>query len=263
MEYGSLSVSSGTSLIVGDVNGQLATGTQLLKFTGTHTLTGNAQFRARGEGGRANVNIEISGSIGGAGTLSTEDVASGTELGAQTLSLTGTTANTYTGVTNVNAGTLFLNKTAGVNAIAGDGIAGTADLIIGNVTTNLGTGPNALRSTLGLGASDQIADSVQATLNAEGLFNLNSFTETFDILNAFSGSILDTGSSAGVLTVNSFFFEGMEQAAGTYSLANANVPAGFTINGGGSLIVVPEPTTSLLLLGGLGLLCFQRKRCQS
>ncbi len=259
MEYGSLTVSTGNSLIVGDVNSQLATGTQLLKFTGTHTLTGNAQFRARGEGGRASVNIEISGAIGGAGTLSTEDVSGAGELGAQTLSLTGTTANTYTGVTSVNAGTLFLNKTSGVNAIAGDGVAGTADIIIGNVTTNLGTA--ATRSTLGLGAADQIADSVQLTLNSEGTFALGMFTESFDRLNAFTDSILDTGSATGVLTVNSFFFDGTPQAAMTYTSANA--PMGFTINGGGSLVVIPEPTTNLMLLGGLGMLCFQRSRRQS
>lgn len=96
--------------------------------------------------------------------------------GAGTLTLSGSSANTYSGATTINNGTIALNKTAGTDAIAGDvSIAG---------------------GTLRLSASNQIKDTSALTLTS-GAFDLNGKTETITSL-ANSGGTFTTG--AGHLT---------------------------------------------------------------
>ncbi|MDZ7619206.1 MAG: autotransporter-associated beta strand repeat-containing protein, partial [Patescibacteria group bacterium] len=93
---------------------------------------------------------------GGAGALAL------IKTGAGTLTLSGTAANTYTGLTTVSAGTLSLNKTENVNAIAGD------------IVVNGGT--------LSLAANHQIADTSNITVNNAANFNSNERTETVNNL---------------------------------------------------------------------------------
>ena len=94
-----------------------------------------------------------------------------TKQGVGTLTLSGSVSNTHTGLTTVTGGTLELNKTAGVNAIAGDGTAGTND-----VQVNTG-------ATLKHLAANQISDNATVYLNA-GTMNLNGQNETIRNLNA-------------------------------------------------------------------------------
>ena len=115
-----------------------------------------------------------------------------TKQGAGALTLSGSTANTFTGLTTVTGGTLELGKTAGVNAIAGDGTAGTVD-----VRVNAG-------ATLRHLTANQIADNATLDINA-GTWNLNGQSETIRNVTAavVSGTAptlnLGTGS---VLTLN-------------------------------------------------------------
>lgn len=115
-----------------------------------------------------------------------------TKQGAGGLTLSGSTANTFTGLTTVTGGTLELGKTAGVNAIAGDGTAGTVD-----VRVNAG-------ATLRHLTANQIADNATLDINA-GTWNLNGQSETIRNVTAavVSGTAptlnLGTGS---VLTLN-------------------------------------------------------------
>jgi autotransporter-associated beta strand protein len=104
----------------------------------------------------------ISGAITGTGGL----IKSGTG----TLSLTGTTANTYSGLTTVNAGELDLNKTTAL-AVGGD------LLILGGTVANL--------------ASEQIVDTSTVTVNGGFLlFNNTNLTETIGALSINGGTVL-------------------------------------------------------------------------
>lgn len=143
-------------------------------------------------------NITVSGAI----TTGTGAVA---KDGAGTLTYSGAAANTYTGVTTVNGGTLVLNKTAGVNAVAGN-------LVIGD-----GAGTDTVR----LDAGNQIVDTASVTLNEGGVLNLNGQTESVAGLNsAASGSQVQLGTGTlglGNSTANSY--AGTLTGSGTFNKA--------------------------------------------
>ena len=79
------------------------------------------------------------------------------KTGTGTLTLSGNSANTYSGLTTVSAGEVDLSKTAGVNAIGG------------NLTVAGGE--------VKLLANEQLANGAVVTVNS-GSFNLNGATET-------------------------------------------------------------------------------------
>ncbi|MEC5129680.1 autotransporter-associated beta strand repeat-containing protein [Verrucomicrobiales bacterium BCK34] len=85
--------------------------------------------------------------------------------GAGTFTLGGEIANTHTGLTTVSGGVLQLNKTPGVDAIAGDGNSATGGVLVENGTV--------LRNL----AADQIGDDATVTLDF-GDWNLDGNNET-------------------------------------------------------------------------------------
>jgi autotransporter-associated beta strand protein len=105
--------------------------------------------------------LTISGAISGSGGL--------LKQGAGTLQFSGSGANTYPSMTFVNGGTLELNKTAGVNAVAS------------GITINAGT--------LRLLASDQIADNREVTVSSAGWFDLNGFSDAISDIVLQEGDI--------------------------------------------------------------------------
>ena len=155
-----------------------------------------------------------------------------TKTGTGTLVLSGTAANTYTGVTAVNDGQLDLSKSADVTAVAGN-------LTIGD---SIGSAGSAI---LRLTNNNQIANTSDVTINSDGTFNLNSNSETIDGLSSSSSSASVTLGS-GTLTVgasdqSSATFAGVisgtgnlaKSGTGTQTLTGSNTYTGTTtINAG-------------------------------
>ncbi len=179
---------------------------QISVLAGSHTISVPVALTS---------NLDVAASSGTALTLSgaiSENSAGRTltSSGPGTVTLSGATANTYTGLTQVAAGTLSLNKTAGVNAI------GTGGLLIDD------------GATLSLLASNQIADTASATVN--GTFSFGNFSETLAALNG-TGSV--TVGAGGTLTVGASNnldsqFDGIISGAGTITKTGTGT---LTLNG--------------------------------
>jgi autotransporter-associated beta strand protein len=102
--------------------------------------------------------LNLAGAIGGGGGL--------TEAGAGTLTLSGSTANTYNGITTVSGGTLVLNKSYATASVPG------------NLVVNNGF-------TVRLGNSQQTVNTADVLVNGDGLFDFSTF---FTYLNTLRGS---------------------------------------------------------------------------
>jgi autotransporter-associated beta strand protein len=132
-------------------------------------------------------NAEFDVASGDTNTITGQITGSGgvTKTGLGTLVLAGTTTNDFTGASAVNAGTLFLNKTAGATAISGSSIA-----------VNSG-------GTLLLGAANQISDGTVVNL-AGGTLAVGGNTDTVGRLTLSADSIFDFGTAGGL--ASSFTF---------------------------------------------------------
>lgn len=134
----------------------------------------------------ASGSLTLSGVISGVGGL--------TKLGVQTLTLNGSTANTYSGLTSVSAGTLRLDKTAGVDAIAGN-----LEITAGGKVT--------------FGKNNQLADTTIVTVTGAG--------------SVFNGTAANGGQLSGI----SETIAGLTVTGGVF---NAGANANWTITGAGS-----------------------------
>lgn len=122
-----------------------------------------------------------------------DDAAGGlgfTKSGAGRVTLSGSASNTFTGLTTITGGVLFLNKSGGATAIAG----------------NISASGNP--ANIELGAANQIADTSVITLAAGAKLQLNGFNETVGGIQTPGSSIslvqaTESGSNAvSTLTVN-------------------------------------------------------------
>jgi autotransporter-associated beta strand protein len=155
-----LTLGTGTTLTL---NGLMNSGTGTLTVSGG-TLAAGSNNELVVTGNTQAINIGSTIGTGGASALTVST--------AGTVTLNGSTANTYTGLTTVAAGTLTLNKTGtGANSIA----------IPGDVLVSGGT--------LSWGASNQIATSSNLTFSGTGAIS-SSKTQTV-------GSVTVTGNTGG------------------------------------------------------------------
>jgi autotransporter-associated beta strand protein len=152
--------SGGTLLIYGDttytgetlyLNGTGAPGYGALfiwydgvnSWTGPVSLESNCTIQLYDAG----INYTFSGIINGSGGL--------TKYGPGTMTMGGTDANTYSGTTTVNEGTLVLSKTSGVKSVTGN-------LVIGDAS-----GSDVVR----LGSNNQIASTADVYIQPSGLLD--------------------------------------------------------------------------------------------
>lgn len=181
--------SGATASAVVDLDPASPTHGQLLRLLVTNPGVGYTSaptFTLVGGGG--------SGAVLGTATLSPNSSGGLHKTGNGILTLSGATANTFTGASSVTAGELRLGKTAGVTAIGGD-------LSIGD-----GTAPAVVQ----LNASQQIDDASRVSLAGSGanagILRLNNQSESLGGLGSSAGAGIvenESGSAAtATLTLN-------------------------------------------------------------
>ncbi len=206
---GSFGISSDSTLMLGAGGiGVYSTSTQRL-FTNVKLMADQTWDIAQGP-------LIFDGSLNGNGK-------SLTKTGGQTLTFTGNAANTNMGAFNVMAGSVILNKSAGVTAIAGD-------LNIGNAAVELGN-------------DEQIADTSNVTItDGLGKLDLQGHNETIGSLSGTGNVLLGSG-TLNVAGPNSTTYSGKisgtggltKSGTGTLTLSGINTYKGDTTISGGTL----------------------------
>ena len=157
--------------------------------------------------------LTLSGVVGGGNAL--------TKVGAGTLTLSG--ANTYTGATNINAGTVVASNATALGTTGGATVvANTATLRINNVAigaeavTLNGTGVGGAGALQGIGAAS-LAGGV--TLNTASTVGVTAAADALTLSGVVGGGVALTKVGAGTLTLS---------GANTYTGAT-NVNAGTVV----------------------------------
>lgn len=178
---GSVTQTSGSSLLQFSNAGTVANNMSVYNVAfvaGNNTLSGSLTLNNTTYNAAAGTTNTLGGTLDGSGGI--------TKTGDGVLVVSGTTNNTFTGNTDVQAGTVVLDKTAGVTAIS---------------STNTANGLRiAAGAAVQLAASDQINDAVGMDLDG-GTFitgtSASGFSETAGTLTLSSTSTIDFGSWEG------------------------------------------------------------------
>ena len=214
---GSVTVAGNTlTLNATSANGNVAgSGLTVESGSGAHTISSNVVLGNDQTWGNFSANtLTVSGVISGAHTLAlTGD-----------FTFSGAAANTFSGSTTLNSGTLHLAKTAGIDALAGN-------LIVGG-------------GTVQWDANNQINNASNLTVNG-GTLALGNFSDTVGLVTLTSGSITGTN---GVLTGSAYAVENgsisailggggalTKTTSGTVTLSGANTYTGGTTVSAGTL----------------------------
>lgn len=270
----------GFKVINGNENGarrfELNADSGSLKLTADLSASGGSQLTAF----MGNSNVELAGAVtqeAGATHLLNKE-------GGGVLTFSGTASNTYTGLTNVSAGTVFLNKSAGTVAIGG----------------NLKVGDASGTDVVSWGASNQVADSANVEMNG-GTLLLNdrsegtsttagmgtltlSATSTLNLSGAIGSLVSFAGSTAWNDAANlliegwtgslsgggadqlyiGFSDAGVSEAQESKILfVNPNGISGTFASrqlSSGEIVPVPEPAVALTATFLVGLACFREQR---
>lgn len=157
--------------------------------TGNHILSGPITLTAEtGIGVNVAANsLTLSGVVSGAGGIR--------KFGDGNLLLTGAANNTFTGASFVNKGTLTLDKSNDVRAIASVTVTNNAKLI--------------------LASNNQIDNAAVVSVYSSGLFSMTNYNESIGGLNLGRPNVIDTGT--GTLTLLGDVFTGPPYAGNTGS----------------------------------------------
>lgn len=217
-----VTINSGELLTL-NLGGLMTTGGAATTISGGSVTSGVADLVIHTNGSALDISSAIVGNI-----------AVG-KSGASTLRLVGAAANTYTGATVVNQGTLELGRTTNNAAVPGD------------LQVNGGT--------VTLLLDEQIADSATVTLNS-GTFNLSGRTETIANFANNGGTFIAGG---GRLIVTSPHTATLSAGSTTISSGQTLDATGLRITGGnntvaaGGRINVYRTTESGEVSGGLSM----------
>ncbi len=283
----SVTVNSGATLRLAGASSQLSsTGTLTLNSGGTldlqatqvvGTLSGAGLITSTTSGTKFIRPSAASGTATFSGVIENGSGGGITQLqknGASTLILSNT--NTYTGTTQVNAGTLLINGSLAAGAVS-----------VANTATLGGTGIIGGATTMSAGSKLSAGDSSASLLSFTNNLTLSAAANDSQAFVFTLGTVSDRVAVGGTLTIGSglidfadfSFTAGSGFGGGTYTLFDNTVLSGTlaAINltgdiGGFSstlalsgndivLNVVPEPSTFAMFLGGFGiLLVLQRAR---
>jgi fibronectin-binding autotransporter adhesin len=226
---------TGTTTVSGgilNVSGSLASTGSLVVSGGTLDLqTKNQQFAGVQQTSGTIQNGTVTLNAGNydlqGGTVSAALAGSaGANVTVGTTTLSGTTANTFAGLTTVSSGTLNLNKTAGVDAVAGN-LTMSSGAVTLQAANQINNAANVVVSggTLTLGANDETVNGLQQTGGSlSGSTGTLSSTTAFDMRGGTADAIL--GGTAGLTA-----------SVGTSTLSKANTYTGTTTVSGGILNV--------------------------
>jgi autotransporter-associated beta strand protein len=207
-------------------------------------------------GGSLPQNFTISGKISGSGGL--------VKYGANTLTLSGSVANNYTGSTTISDGTLTLAKNSGVNAIPGDFTLSNANTFV--IVQNANQFPSTAKVTFSGsgnphfevygnnvtvgGISSAVGGVIENTEletgRGNGTLTINNSTNcSYDAYirnnSGGSGTLALVKSGAGTLTLTGpncgQYSGGLTVNAGTLDLTNGVLPGGTISVAGGTLIL--------------------------
>ena len=236
---------------------------------GTGTTTFNNEIFLDGT---LNVSAGASGKAVISGALVKPGSATGgglTKVGAGTVTLSGTSVNTFVGTTTVSAGVLELNK-SGANAINGD-------LVVGSGTTDSSV-------KLLLSGSNQVGSSggQKVTLSGGTIQRGSGVSEVFGNLNLTTASFLDFGTgTAGNLSFGSYtpsslltvqnFVPGDTLVFKSNLTSTVNNTSYFQFSGGFTsnwdsgtstftITAIPETSTVVAALGLAGMMLWPARR---
>ncbi len=263
---GSVQTGSGQLSIVN------AGGDQIISLASAQTATIAGNLRsdlAQGlvintQDGAAATDLDISAAFSGG-------VATVTKRGAGLATYSGTQANTYTGQTIVEAGTLVLQKTAGVDAVAGASLR-----VDGGATVRLGAA-NQIRDTTNLilaggtfrtGATTGNSDTVGTlTLSSSSTISLGTGVHQLTFANSsaisWGGTLIITnwtGAAGGSGTQGRIFF-GVGGLT-TTQLAQVQFVGfgpGSRLLASGELVPIPEPRAMAAMAALAGFLAWRER----
>lgn len=209
------------------------------------------------------------------GNMIVSSIISGTggliKTGSGNLTLSGTASNTYAGLTSVNGGTLTLDKSAGVDAIAGNleitsggkvVFARSHQLKDSTIVTLSGVGSIFNGTAVNEGMPNSMVETIAGFTATGGTFNAGS-NSNWTITGAGSftggaGNTLFVGNSGARLSFGSLSITGMTATAGgnvalanTFTLyGNSTVLSTITVGSGGLTL---DGSRINLRRGGVGM----------